>query len=196
MNEKTKESKFLDAINRYAESQKAKMTREIEDYKNAKIEQATEQGLQDAYELIRSDISRRKAAIVCETAERELALHRALFEERTMIENAVFDASKDRIIAFRQSEKYDCFLKKSAESIAELFDGEEYTVYTAPFDVDKHAFLSKSLTNAVFVTDRQIQLGGLRAYCPALNISADDTLDTRLNDQREWFIENAGLKVV
>ena len=34
MNERTKESKFLDAINKYAESQKAQIAQEIEDYKN------------------------------------------------------------------------------------------------------------------------------------------------------------------
>ena len=94
MNEKTKESKFLDAINKYAEQQKAQITQEIEDYKNTKIEQATEQGLQDAYDLIREDISRRKAVIVNDLAKKELALRNELFYERQTLADKVFDEAK------------------------------------------------------------------------------------------------------
>ena len=52
MNENTKESKFLDAINKYAESQKAQITQEIEDYKNTRIEQATEQMLNAQFDML------------------------------------------------------------------------------------------------------------------------------------------------
>ena len=85
MNELTKESKFLDAINKYAEQQKALITQEIEEYKNAKIEQATEQGLQDAYDLIRRDIAAHKSAIVTDSAKRELNLKKELYSERARI---------------------------------------------------------------------------------------------------------------
>ena len=138
MNEMTKESKFLDAINRYAESQKAQITQEIEEYKNTRIEQATEQGLKDAYDLIRGDISKRKAAIVNATAKKELDMRRELFCERSRIAEEVFDEARKRLGDFASS------------------DG----------------------------------------YCKKLGITADDTLDARLDDQREWFVANSGLKAV
>ena len=117
MNEKTKESKFLDAINKYAEQQKAQITQEIEDYKNTKIEQATEQGLQDAYDLIREDISRRKAVIVNDLAKKELALRNELFTERQTLADKVFDEARQKLVAFTKTDDYNRFLGRSLAEI-------------------------------------------------------------------------------
>lgn len=196
MNEQTKESKFLDAINRYAESQKARITQEIEDYKNTKIEQATEQGLQDAYDLIHAQVTRRKSAIVNETAKRELELKRELFAERQQIADEVFGAAHARLKDFAKSVDYSAFLRRSAENAKELFGNAACVVSLAPFDRDKESVISAILPHAQFETDNRILLGGARIFCPEKGICADDTLDSRLNDQHEWFIENAGLEVV
>ena len=45
-------------------------------------------------------------------------------------------------------------------------------------------------------TDKTIKIGGLKGYCKALSIVADETLDSKLGAQREWFIENSGLSVL
>ena len=196
MNENTKESKFLDAINQYAESQKEQITQEIEDYKNAKIEQATEQGLQDAYELIRSDIAKRKFAIVKDTAKRERSLKIELFSERSRIADEVFSAAEDRLRAFTQSEDYDAFLERSCKAVAQLFNEESFVVSVAPFDEGKIDRLHALLPHAEIVTDNHIRLGGIKAYCRTKGITADDTIDTRLEEQRDRFIMDSGLKVV
>lgn len=196
MNEKTKESKFLDAINRYAEGQKAAINQEIEDYKNKRIEQATEQGLQDAYELIRSDIARRKSEIVNATARRELDLRRELFCERQRIFDEVFAQARERLCDFRQSDDYGVFLSRCAQETAALFSGRPCTVALAPSDEQYRTRIAQQLPAAVFETDSTITLGGMRAYCKELGLTADNTLDSRLADQREWFIEHSGLKVV
>lgn len=196
MNEQTKESKFLDAINKYAEGQKAEITREIEDYKNAKIEQATEQGLQDAYELIRDEIAKRKAAIVNSTAKRELDLRRQLYAERSDIEEKVFAEARKRLTEFSKSEDYLPFIKKSAKGIKELFGDSACTVFLAPFDEGLKQTILDDLPNATFEIDRRITIGGIRAYCREMGVTADDTLDSRLEAQKQWFIENSGLEVV
>ena len=187
MNEMTKESKFLDAINRYAESQKAQITQEIEEYKNIRIEQATEQGLKDAYDLIRGDISKRKAAIVNATAKKELDMRRELFCERSRIAEEVFDEARKRLGDFAEG---------SAEKISSLFGEESCILYIAPADERFRDMLSSILPKAEIKTDNRILIGGIRAYCKKLGITADDTLDARLDDQREWFVANSGLKAV
>ena len=196
MNDKTKESKFLDAINKYAEHQKAQIAQEIEDYKNQKIEQATEQGLQDAYDLIRDDIAKRKATIVNKLSREELKLRNDLFNERKTIYNEVFDAAVEKLKAFTQTPDYTAFLQRSVDEIAVHLNGDACTIYLAPFDADKAHFITEKLKNAEIKTDDHITIGGIKAFCPAKHIMLDDTLDTRLNDQREWFIENSGLKAV
>lgn len=196
MNEKTKESKFLDAINRYAEKQKAQINQEIEDYKNSKIEQATEQGLKDAYDLIRDDISKQKAAIVNDTARRELEMRNNLFSQRESIIKKVFEEAREKLIAFTESDAYSGYIEDSAKEIAALFGNEPCKVSIAPKDEALGDIIKKHLPNAVIKTDNHIAIGGIKAYCESRGVMADDTLDAGLDEQREWFIENAGLKVV
>ena len=196
MNVKTKESKFLDAINKYAENQKAQINKEIEDYKNSRIEQATEQGLKDAYDLIKSDIAGRKAAIVNETAKKELDIRKELFKYRQGICDEVFKSAEEKLREFVSSDEYDGYLIKQAAKTAELFGDEKCVVYLSPSDSGKQSVISKIIPNAEFKTDSHITIGGLRAYCRALGVTSDCTLDTALNDQRGWFTENSGLKVV
>lgn len=196
MNEKTKESKFLDAINKYAESQKAQITQEIEEYKNTKIEQATEQGLKDAYELIKSDIASRKAAIVNDTARRELEIRNGLFEKRRQICSGVFEEAEKRLREFAQSRDYPEWLKKQAVRTAELFGDKNCTVYLSHADSDKISLITKILPKAEIKTDNRITIGGMRSFCRELGITADCTLDMSLKAQRKWFTENSGLKVV
>lgn len=196
MNETTKESKFLDAINRYAEHQKAQITQEIEDYKNSKIEQATEQGLQDAYELIRDDIARRKSAIVNDVAKKELSMRNSLFEERKAIFEKVFGEAEEKLRDFTRSDAYVPFLERSLQEIKERCESEKCIVSVSPADEDKSALIRELLPLAEITVDNRILIGGVKVFCPSQGVMMDDTLDTRLAAQRTWFIENSGLKVV
>lgn len=196
MNEHTKESKFLDAINKYAEQQKAQITQEIEEYKNNKIEQATQQGLQDAYDLIRADISRRKALIVNELAQKELQLRNGLFLERQALCDQVFSQAKEKLLSFTKTEEYLRFLERSLHSVAKKCGHAACRISVAPFDESRREMIQKIIPDAEVTVDQHIILGGVKVYCPSLGILMDDTLDTRLEEQRQWFIENSGLKVV
>lgn len=196
MNEKTKESKFLDAINKYAEQQKAQITQEIEDYKNTKIEQATEQGLQDAYDLIREDISRRKAVIVNDLAKKELALRNELFYERQTLADKVFDEAKQKLVAFTKTDDYNRFLGRSLAEIKVKCGTARCDIAIAPSDEDKRGLIADVFPDARITADPHILIGGVKANCPELGILMDDTLDSRLEEQRRWFIETCSMKVV
>lgn len=196
MNEKTKESKFLDAINQYAERQKAAINSEVEDYKNKRIEQATEQGLNDAYQLIQRDIAKQKATIIVETSAMENRLRKRQFELRKTISDEVFEQAKKKLLDFTESAAYVDSLRKSAEDAEELFGDVAVTVSVAPKDIGYAEAIKAILANAEITEDKDIRIGGIKVYCKSTGILADDTLDTKLRDQREWFIENSGLKVV
>lgn len=196
MNEKTKESKFLDAINKYAEQQKAQITQEIEDYKNTKIEQATEQGLQDAYDLIREDISRRKAVIVNDLAKKELALRNELFYERQTLADKIFDEAKQKLVAFTETDDYTRFLGRSLAEIKVKCGTARCDIAIAPSDEDKRGLIKDVFPDAQITVDPHILIGGIKANCPELGILMDDTLDSRLEEQRGWFIETCSMKVV
>lgn len=192
----TKESKFFDAINQDAQEHMAQISREIEAYKNEKVEQATEQGLNDAYELIRADVTKRTAAIVNGVAKKQLELKNSLYSERKVIRDEVFRKAEEKLRSFAASDDYIGFLNTSLGKIAHNMGDGKCIVYIAPADEDKRALIKSKLSGAEIRVDNHILIGGVKAHIAARGIMLDDTLDTRLTDQYAWFNENSGLKVV
>ena len=196
MNEKTKESKFLDAINRYAEQQKAKITAEIEEYTAQKIEQATDSGIKDAYELIRHNVSTRKAALLKDAAQQEYAMRSELFAERERIRTEVFEKAAEKLKTYTEDESYHDALIRSAKAISPLTGGEACTVFLKGDDLRYADEIAGILLNAAVKADERIMIGGLKVFCTSKHIEVDDTLDTKLAEQKRWFAEHSGLKVV
>jgi V/A-type H+-transporting ATPase subunit E len=46
-----------------------------------------------------------------------------------------------------------------------------------------------------FKESDDIEIGGIRALDPDKGILIDETLDTKLEDQRKWFIENCRMQI-
>ena len=196
MNEKTKTSNFLDAINKYAAAQKKKMEKQLEAYKAEKVEQATEEGLKDAYDLIQNEISERRFAIVSETARMEQESKKELFALRRRMTDEIFSDAEKKLLDFTMTEKYTGKLMDYAEKVNALFLGEESVVYLAPKDMEFEEDVKKLVKNCTVKEDGSIRIGGLKAFCPSKGIIADNTYDAKLLDRKKWFVENAGLRVV
>ena len=196
MNEKTKESRFLDAINRYAEQQKEKISLELEKQKADKIAQATESGLKDAYELIKRDISERIAAIRIDSAKKEQELRSCLFAERRRICDEVFERAAEKLRHYAETQEYADALIRSAGGIAAKCGGEPCTVLVKESDLKLSDRLQSIFSNAQISADSSICLGGIKVICQAKGLLFDDTMDASLKEQRARFIEESGLKVV
>ena len=134
--------------------------------------------------------------IVNDLAKKELALRNGLFRERQALADKVFDEAKEKLLAFTQSEEYSDFLRRSLEEIKAHCGTALCVISVAPCDVEKRALIESVIPDAQITADNHILIGGLKANCPELGILMDDTLDARLEEQREWFIEHCGLKVV
>lgn len=196
MNESQKTSSFLKAINKYAQKQSEAIRLEAEEFRKQEIEKATKEGLNDAYTLIQKEIAVRKAQIVSDVAKREQESRKQLFVKRNEIVEKVFADAKAELVNFTQSDKYISYIEKSAKEIAQLFDNNNCVVYLKESDLNKADLIKGIINNSEICVDNSIELGGIKAYCETLSVMADDTLDTKLNDQRVWFAENSGLKVV
>ena len=196
MNEKTKESKFLSAINQYAEKQKALINSEVERYKEQKIQQATEAGIKDAYELIQREIADRKTALIAEFSAKEAELRRELFSERARIESGVFDLAEKKLFEYTATPEYKESVVASARSIREHVGSAQCVVYIREADMPLAEAIGNELPDAEIIAHGDIRIGGVKAYCAESGLLLDCTLDSALKAQREWFIENSGLEVV
>lgn len=183
---------FVDAINKDA----LKLCKEIEkDAKKLyseevkKLEDAAKRELDSktayAESRIMSDINRKAAA------DKSLYRHE-LYKRREELTGEVFLKAEQQLKEFTLGDEYDAFLISSIKRMCRLI-GSDITLYVKPEDYEKTCAAAKeSGLECVINEDKSIRIGGIRAKTNDGSKTADDTLDERLAEQRDWFLLYSG----
>ncbi len=191
-----KKDKFSMAINHYAEEQRKKIEDDIADFKNKELEETEIEVLTECYRMIQKEMAEMRSGISREMAGRAMEGRRELLEKRSAITEDVFKRSGKKLIEFTKSEKYKAFLEKASKEFSEVLNSADTVISVKPGD-EKYEDMIKGFfgSGCTFKTDDGIAIGGIKAYSAKLGIIADETLDTLLSDQREWFEEHSGMTV-
>ncbi len=193
---KNKTDKFLKAIKKYAKQQKSAMQLEVNQLKTEKLKEAEKKGRADSEKLIKEKLTESRSRRTAELAARTQAANREVLLERSAMVEEVFSAAADRLTDYAKTPAYAEALEKSAQKVAELFGENACVIYLSERDMGCADKIKAHFSSSAEVTaDKTIRLGGLKGYCAKMGIIADETLDSRLEEQREWFIENAALSV-
>ena len=191
-----KVSKFLSAITSYAEEQKHSILDEVEAYKRNELDKAESEVLQGAYRLIQKETAEMRGNISREMSGREMDSRRALLTKRQKITDEVFSRAKEKLIAFTKSPGYAAYMEKSAGEIMKKLPGKDLVLYVKESDLSFRDALQKTLNQPCEVkADDSIEIGGLKGVSLERNLIADNSLDEKLHDRREWFALNSGLSV-
>ncbi len=192
-----KTNNFLNAIQKYADQQKQDMQKEIENFKAEEMKKAEDEGLRAAYNIIHKEMDNNKSVITREFAKKEKESQDELFLKRAKMMQTVFEKATEKLIAYTSTEEYKNKITMQAQNISKLFDGKSCIIYINEKDKNlakqlQDCFSGETQVKAI----PEIKIGGIKVFCEELNIIADETLDSKLQDQRQWFTENSGLKVV
>lgn len=188
---------FLEAIRKYADKQKQQIENEVNEFKQAELKKAEDESLEFAYDFIQKEMVQQRMLIRTELARKEQESRAELFKLRKEMTDKVFAGARKKLTAYTSTKEYKDKLLKSAAKMAEIFKANECTIYVKKSDLRYADELSSVFSGkAEIESDASIQIGGLKGKCPKLNITADDTLDTLLDAQKEWFALNSDLKVV
>lgn len=192
-----KVSKFHDAINHYATEQRNKIEQEVAEYKARGLENAEKEVLNEAYCLIQAEMADMRNKIAREMALREQDARRDLLTRRQQITDEIFSKATDALKKFIASDKYEACLIKAVKEAMPLFTAEDTVFAMKPGDEPHQAVVKTAFGGkCTFVQDKTIHLGGLRVTSKSLGLTADQTLDALLEDQRDWFETHSGLAVV
>lgn len=115
----------------------------------------------------------------------------ALATRRTQLADSVFADAQASLADFTKTEAYAAWLQNSAAGLAARL-GQGTVLYARAQDC---SLLTSLPAGCTLQPDAANTLGGLRAENPARRLAADDTLAARLEAQRGWFLENAGLEI-
>jgi vacuolar-type H+-ATPase subunit E/Vma4 len=181
---------FLNSIREEGEQECAAIKQQTRTMVDAELAKANAEEQAGAEKTVAFERSRSEAA-----ANRELSAARAkmraeLSVQRDAITRQVFAAAGKKLTAFVQSADYAAWLQKSAAALAAK-TGSGSVLYARPADLP--LLQGKVPQGCTLQADSAIALGGLRAAGGA--VAADDTLDARLESQKDWFLEHSGLSI-
>ena len=186
-------AKFLEAISNIAEHRKQEIIEEVAQKKKDSLEREELKILKESYEFIQTEIQRNRNEIISEYSRKEIEEIDALIQKRNSMEESVFKAVTDKIAEFTESSCYEDFLMESARQMSELL-GEGSKLMIRPCDTKLSPLIRNAFGKDCTVeADEAIVLGGMIGEDAALGLAANDSLDDRLEAQREWFRENSAL---
>ena len=194
---KNKTDNFLKAIRRYAKQQKSVMKGEVKQLKTERLKEAEEKAKRDSQRLIKDKLQETRTRQTAILAKKTQDGQRKLFIARSAMVEEVFKKAADKLVEYAKSDAYTSKLTDSAKAIADVFDGRDCVLYVNERDLGAAEGIKALFGGSTEVrADKTIKIGGIRGYCASMGIIADETLDSKLEEQRGWFVENAALSVL
>lgn len=193
-NEKSINS-LLGAIASEAEAEKEKIKYETGKFVEKQINDAEKDALAESYDLIRSETLKVRSDYGKAVTAKRIELGNRMLLDRNNIKDAVFSKVKERILKFKASDDYKNFLLKRFARCTEALGGDSFTVSFSKDDLPLAETLKASGIDFDAVCDDSIKLGGIKVMSSDGKLTADDTLDTRLASEAEWFEKNSGLVI-
>ena len=194
---KNKTDNFLKAIKKYAGAQKKAMEGEVKQLKSERLKEAEEKAKRDSEALKKQKLNEVHNSQTAKLATKTQEGQKQLYIARAQMTEEVFKLASDKLKAYAQTAEYRAKLNDSGKAVAELFGGKDCIIYVNERDIaEAEQFKSLFSAGSEVKADKTIQIGGVKAYCESMGIIADETLDSKLDLQREWFVENAELSVL
>lgn len=185
---------FLDAVYSSAEQKSRSMIREIDEAADGAYRAFYEREKKAADARIAREMARVTVSTAAETSAAEREIRSSLFRRREEITDEVFSEVKKKLVKYRQTEEYKNRLTRDALRLSELLGNETAVIYVGEFDKDKIDDIKSTLRDVKVEISGDIKLGGLLGVLE--DRIYDCTLDGRLEDARDEFIENSGMKVM
>ncbi len=191
-----KTSNFLKAINKYAAEQRKEIKTRAEEFRKYELQKAEAEVLRDAYFLIQREMAQMKKNIANEVSKLELEKRKEIFAKRQSIMDEVLQKAKSKILDFTKTPEYVELLKKYAESISKILKKSGTILYVCERDEKLKDVIREAYGKICRVeVDDKIKIGGIIAVNSVMSLIIDETLDSKLEEQKSWFEENSKLNV-
>lgn len=188
----TKAERFRQVINSDAEARCNKIKKDVDEYIENELKKARRLARQNVRHIRSSEFDRLNEEINAELSETETKGIEKLVERRSEITEKVFSQAEAKIKAFTQSDSYRDFILNSVSKIKSVI-GDSAIIILSP---DDKRFESEIKALGCEIRyDEDIKLGGCKGENPVTAMTADDTLDERLEAEKQNFYGYSGLSL-
>jgi V/A-type H+-transporting ATPase subunit E len=145
---------------------------------------------------IDQELSEIRQSLMKSDSQAKWKLKKNLLEKRNELANLLFDDVLSDLLTFRSSEQYRNYFESMLLDTIEKYDLGQGFLRVSKTDEE----LAKQLLNShhlslVLKIDDSIHVGGFYISNLTELMEVDMTLDTKLNDQKEWFYGHSTLIV-
>lgn len=189
-----KTKSFLKAINKAAMQKCNDIAKQIEETTAAEMQRAEDEARRDGHLKIELAKSRIEAKSKMEVASYENEKKKEIYKKRQNYQKEVFESAADLLRAFVKSPEYKPFLE---QCLADLGDkvSKNLTFYVLEEDTVAAKAIAKRFTGAKTEYSTAFEIGGFRVRDDGKHILIDETLDTKLQEQTDWFLLHSQMKV-
>ena len=194
-----KEQVFLymkEEIERLASLEEEKILAEAKELEAEAYQQIKAEAKKDADALLAKELVEISSNASVEASLSQEEKTKKLVETREAYVTKIFKEAKNRLNEFVNSEGYKMYLIKHMEKISSLYQMSDSILklrqnYTKYADDLVKAY---GIDLTVEVSD-EIKIGGFIIENKATNVVVDESLDTALENQKEWFYKTSGLMI-
>ena len=171
-----------------AGAQAQKLQDQAREFKETAMKKAEEEVLQELYSRIQDEITEIHTSATRSVSQKETKERQDLLLRREEITRAVFEQVKRRLLDFTRTE--------IAKELGVRCPMEGTIVMLRRDDYHLSAKLGEHFgKNVRILADEAIKIGGIKVMNQSSGIFLDETLDSRLEDQKPWFYSHSGLTI-
>ena len=189
-------NKFMQSIQNDARERREKILAKAAEFSREEMEKAEDQALNDSYLFIHYQSEKGRNEVMSEYSKKELEERKNLLNLRNNISNKVFKEAFNKLIEFTKTDEYKDYFFNNLKDSSLLFKNSSPQIFIKQDD-KKYEDLIKSvfINNYSIEISDKIKIGGFLIKCDEKSIVLDETLDTKLDEQHDWFEKNSGLSI-
>lgn len=175
--------KFEAAVTKEARAQAQKLVDEVREKKQLELSKINDAELEKYFTEMQKEISKIKQSCIKRVSVQSQATKKEILLAREEIKKKVFENLFKRLCEFSKSDEYENYLKKVYSKLTQ-FQTDDLVVFVAPKDLE----LAKKVFEPREVKpDSKIEIGGFILKSESWGFAVDETLDTQLEEQNEYF---------
>ena len=152
--------------------------------------------LHELYSKIQDEISEIRGSTTRSVSQQEAQSRQSLLLKREELTNSVFLHVRKMLLEYTKTPAYQKFMLDLAKEMAKIYPLENSTIMLKADDYSMASQLDEVFGKKCrILADENIHIGGMKLMNQGAGIFVDETLDSRLEDQKPWFYSHSGLSI-
>lgn len=184
------EKKIVDDVNDQANLVINQINSEIKVYKEDELDHFKLSVKKEIEAYYHAELNELKLDTASLISQIQLKTKRDLLKVRQDLASDLFNEVQNRLLTYVASKEYKGYLIKKIKKYEYDFNQGYFEV--AIKDVALFKEILKSMNYQAEVRETTILIGGFLYTSPLEMIQVDETIDSMLNEQKDWFQDNSG----